>query len=677
MAGRHRRVVRGVVVACVLLAGVGAGVAVAGPGGLDPSFGTSGVTVLERPTSTFPSPTSLTVGGKIVTVTSSGGKVYVSRLTPDGAPDPTFDGGGKAVIESGVYLGAYGLAVQSDGKIVVVGYANKAESSPAMVWRLKANGGSGAPNGALDPTFNGTGVAELSSATFNLASAVVIQPDGKIVVAVNALTSPGPYQVAVWRLREDGTPDPTFDTDGVAGISDKSEDRVNAIALQKDGKIVIAGSSALATSPTDAAVWRLNANGGPGPLNGALDTTFDVDGQANIDSGGSEVARAVAVQPDGKIVIAGSTSGGPLGSDAMVWRLGADGGLSNMTNDALDPTFDTHGAAAIGGPGVVATAEALQLQPDGKILIAGSGKVGASPYTADVWRLAANGGSGAVDGALDPTFGTGGLTAVAQGSGATASGLVLAPDRRILAAGSTFSGNLLVFRALGDPFSLTVSNSGTGSGVVRSSPAGVECGGACSSSFDDGAEVILTATSAAGSEFAGFSGGGCTGAGACALTMSADRAVTATFNAQPSPSPHPPALADARQSHQSWREGGKLASFSRSSRKRAPVGTTFSFTLDQPASTRFVFTQGVRGRSVHGKCRAPTQKNRHARSCLRSVTRGTLAFAGHTGVNKLTFQGPVTPSKKLPLGRYTLIIIATNASGQRSSASTLRFTIVR
>ena len=159
--GSRRRLARGVAVALALLAGLGVGVAVAGPGGLDPSFGTSGVTVLERPTDTFPSPTTLAAGGKIVSVTSSLGKVTVSRMLPDGAPDSTFDGDGKAVIESADYLGAFGVALQPDGKIVVVGYANKKETSPGMVWRLKANGGSGAPNGALDPTFNGTGIVEL------------------------------------------------------------------------------------------------------------------------------------------------------------------------------------------------------------------------------------------------------------------------------------------------------------------------------------------------------------------------------------------------------------------------------------------------------------------------------------------------------------------------------------
>jgi hypothetical protein len=80
---------------------------------------------------------------------------------------------------------------------------------------------------------------------------------------------------------------------------------------------------------------------------------------------------------------------------------------------------------------------------------------------------------------------------------------------------------------------------------------------------------------------------------------------------------------------------------------------------------------------VKGKCTAQTHKNRRLRSCARSVTRGTLVLTGRAGVNKLSFQGRITRSKKLPLGRYTLLITAANASRQRSAATTLRFTIVK
>lgn len=138
-----------------------------------------------------------------------------------------------------------------------------------------------------------------------------------------------------------------------------------------------------------------------------------------------------------------------------------------------------------------------------------------------------------------------------------------------------------------------------------------------------------------------------------------------------------PTLTNVTQSHVLWREGNKLATLARRSAKKAPLGTTFSFTLDQPSTVRLVFTQQVGGRTVAGRCVAQTGKNRRKRACKRTVTRGTLSVAAHAGASKLAFQGLVTRSKRLPLGRYTLSIAAVNAAAQRSNAHALRFAIVR
>ena len=139
--------------------------------------------------------------------------------------------------------------------------------------------------------------------------------------------------------------------------------------------------------------------------------------------------------------------------------------------------------------------------------------------------------------------------------------------------------------------------------------------------------------------------------------------------------PPVPTVANAAQSNSTWREGNKLATFSR--KKKPPVGTTFSFILNKQARVSFAFTQQVGGRNVKGKCVAQTKKNRRKPSCKRTVTRGTLSFIGHGGTNKVSFQGRISASKKLPLGRYKLVIIATNAAGQRSSPKSLSFTIVK
>jgi uncharacterized delta-60 repeat protein len=129
-------------------------------------------------------------------------------------------------------------------------------------------------------------------------SAVLVQPDRKILVAGNA---GGSARMTVTRLRTDGSPDTTFDGDGTATIDfDSLADVANDVVLQPDGKIVVAGS--LAAVAGDFAVARLNANGSP-------DATFGTAGKATIDFGPAAFGNAVALQPNGRIVVAGQRTG--------------------------------------------------------------------------------------------------------------------------------------------------------------------------------------------------------------------------------------------------------------------------------------------------------------------------------------------------------------------------------
>ncbi len=146
--------------------------------------------------------------------------------------------------------------------------------------------------------------------------------------------------------------------------------------------------------------------------------------------------------------------------------------------------------------------------------------------------------------------------------------------------------------------------------------------------------------------------------------------VSSLTNATPAP-----ALSRVRQSANSWREGNRLAQIS--SKKRPPVGTTFSFTLNEQASVSFSFTRRVAGRKVGAKCVAQSPRNAKRKACRRTVTAGTLSFTGHSATNRVVFQGRVSRSKKLTPGRYTLIITASNSAGARSAPVSLSFTIVK
>ena len=142
----------------------------------------------------------------------------------------------------------------------------------------------------------------------------------------------------------------------------------------------------------------------------------------------------------------------------------------------------------------------------------------------------------------------------------------------------------------------------------------------------------------------------------------------------------PPAITAVRQTAARWREGSKLALISDENghaKAKLPVGTTFSFSLNEPAAVTFSFTRRVAGRRVGHSCVAKTHGNRKQRTCTRTVTAGMLPFTGHSGTNKVSFQGRISRYKKLEAGRYILVVAATNTAGQKSTPRKLSFTIVK
>jgi hypothetical protein len=148
---------------------------------------------------------------------------------------------------------------------------------------------------------------------------------------------------------------------------------------------------------------------------------------------------------------------------------------------------------------------------------------------------------------------------------------------------------------------------------------------------------------------------------------------TPSTNPQPTTTPPTLALSEVRQSHRRWRRSGGLPRIT--SVGDAPIGTTFRFRLNESARVRLAFTEPLPGRRVRGRCVAPTSMNRRSRACTRTVTRGALSFSGRSGLNKIVFQGRFSRHKALNPGRYTLIITAADAAGQRATAR-LKFTIV-
>jgi uncharacterized delta-60 repeat protein len=277
-------------------------------------------------------------------------------LAAPGDLDATFDGDGAYAIDSGGTESADAVALQPDGKIVVVGRTHV--SNDAVVYRLN-------PDGSFDTSFDGDGARAIDSGGAEYGDAVALQPDGKIVVTGRTTVN---ADAVVYRLNPDGSLDASFDGDGARAIDSGGTEFANAVALQPDGKVVVAGYT---TVNDDAVVYRLNPDG-------SLDASFDGDGARGIDSGGTESADAVALQPDDKIVVAGYTT---VNDDAVVYRLNPDG--------SLDASFDGDGARAIDSGGAE-FGNAAALHPDGKIVVVGYTSVNDDVA---VYRLNPNGSS--------------------------------------------------------------------------------------------------------------------------------------------------------------------------------------------------------------------------------------------------------------------------------------------
>ena len=343
-----------------------------------------------------------------------------------GQLDPTFGAGGTVITEfPSSYSGARAVAVQADGRVVAAGFAHTNDSVVSDFALVRYD-----PMGALDPTF-GTGgqVRTDFGGRFDEALAVAVQPDGKIVVAGSSSDATG-SDMAVARYTNDGNLDASFDGDGMALVDFGGESSARAVALQPDGKAVLAGWVAQPVGGgccvADFAVARLTSAG-------ALDSSFNGDGQVVTDflpgaDNTHDAAQAVLVQADGRIVAAGSGVAEGTSVDFAVARYLVDG--------SLDPTFSNDGRVTSDFVGYFDEIRDLAVDTGGR-LVAG-GQSCEFPGNADEvcdFGLARY----ASDGTLDRRFGRQGRVRTDLGGdvGEGIRGVVVQADGRIVAAGDT------------------------------------------------------------------------------------------------------------------------------------------------------------------------------------------------------------------------------------------------
>ena len=404
----------------------------------------------------------------------------------DGDLDPTFGHGGRVLTDLNHSTDiASAVAVQSDGKLVVGGTSYKNNDYTGEDFALARYNA----DGTLDTTFGRGGKVRTDFPGLAAQiSAIVIQPDGKIVVAGGAyplFVFVGDFELA--RYHPNGSLDTTFGNGGIVTTTFPGQGSYAfALALQADGKIIAAGTdfvnfSSDDSSDTDFALERYNPDGSP-------DVTFGNDGQVTTDFDGfNDDAFSILIQSDGKLVAVGSaknpanfydfalarylsdgsldTTFGAAGtvrtdfgdhnfdqarsavlqSDGKIvaagFAISQNGGVENFavarysSNGILDPSFNSDGMTEIDFGSCCQSANKILLQNDGKVVAVGYPNSESSDSDFVLARLDTNG-------SLDPTFGTGGKVRTSFGDlNGGANGAVLQPDGKIVAVGfqATFS----------------------------------------------------------------------------------------------------------------------------------------------------------------------------------------------------------------------------------------------
>ncbi len=266
-------------------------------GTLDNTFGTGGKTITDTGSSfSLPSAIALQADGKIVTAgiigTSTFFDIVMVRYTTTGTPDSTFGSAGVVVTSVEDEDQARAMAIQPDGKILLAGYSALNGTADYIVIRYQTDG-------SLDEDFGAGGVVATDVSNIDLASSMLLLPDGKILVGGNTnYQNFANEDVGLVQYNPDGSLDTNFGDNGKMIIADGTIGFVWSMARQPDGKIFIAGESGLFNDIRWALIRTLP--------NGALDEEFGFDGGITTDlPGDHEFPAVVLIQPDSKVVMAG------------------------------------------------------------------------------------------------------------------------------------------------------------------------------------------------------------------------------------------------------------------------------------------------------------------------------------------------------------------------------------
>lgn len=364
--------------------------------------------------------------------------VFALGVQPAAAQDASFGEDGFAFADFSDFLLTFssisGVAVQGDRKIVVAGHArtsgiNFSDTSFAVA---RFN-----PDGTLDTTFGSSaGRVLIGFNNFDNAAGLVLQSDGRIVVAgFTAATSSGTRSLALARLTPTGALDLTFGTSGRVTRSIGSGGTITAVAIQPNGRILVAGSVVRSGTGADFLLARFLSSGAVDTSFGATGTFPNLSGSITTDFGGQERATAIAIHSDGRIVAAGVTQL-TVDSRFAVARYSANGLIDRTfggsgrvtTNFVTNDHGGSSGDAALG----------VALQGDGKIVAVGRAETDTGLARTDVALARYN-----TNGTLDTSFGGDGRVTMPfvagdpQRADEAAFTVIIQPNGRIVTAGFT------------------------------------------------------------------------------------------------------------------------------------------------------------------------------------------------------------------------------------------------
>lgn len=324
--------------------------------------------------------------------------------------DSTFNFNGKVIKDFGGDDGASAIAIQPDGKIVSVGYSAIGNNGRFALSRHNSDG-------SADTTFGGTGMVITDfAAGYDMGACISLQTDGKILAGGMKWTS-GKGDCALMRYNDDGSLDTTFGIGGKVehpvGTGDAG---ITALAIQPDGKIVASSMCTFFSTGRDFAVIRYNSDG-------SMDNTFGTGGIVTFDFLTSyDFAFAIALQSDGKIIAGGASGQDPFYDFALA-RFDSTG--------AVDTSFGTLGKVTTDFGKPDDWPYGMALQTDGKIVLAGSS---GSPYKIALSRYND-------DGNLDTTFNSTGKVLANVTSHDEGNAVALQTDGKIIVAGVSYAGS--------------------------------------------------------------------------------------------------------------------------------------------------------------------------------------------------------------------------------------------